>query len=85
MHDGSVVKLRKVDQDYDPSDRHKVIDYVWDAADRGEIATGLLFMEEANEDMHGFENTVDTPLVKLPYETLCPGSAALEEVQEEWR
>jgi 2-oxoglutarate ferredoxin oxidoreductase subunit beta len=85
MHDGSVVKLRKVDDDYDPSDRHGVIDYVWEAATRGEIATGLLFMEEANDDMHGFAQTVDRPLVDLPFSELCPGSAALDAIQKEWR
>jgi hypothetical protein len=35
--------------------------------------------------MHSFENTVDTPLVQIPYRSLCPGSAALDEIQEEWR
>jgi 2-oxoglutarate ferredoxin oxidoreductase subunit beta len=85
MHDGSVVKLRKVEEDYDASDRGAVIEYLGDVAGKGEIATGLLYLEEAGEDMHGFENTVETPLVDVPYETLCPGSAALDELQKEWR
>jgi len=85
MHDGSTIKLRKVDEDYDPTDRHAVIDFVWDAAAKGEVATGLLFLEETNPDMHSLANTTDTPLVDLPYETLCPGSAALEALQKEWR
>ena len=84
MHDGSVVKLRKVDPDYDPTDRPRVLDHVADVASREEIATGLLYIEEAGDDMHGFANTVDTPLVDLPYEGLCPGSTALEELQKEW-
>jgi 2-oxoglutarate ferredoxin oxidoreductase subunit beta len=84
MHDGSVVKLRKVDEDYDPSDRGAVLDYLGEAAAKGEVATGLLHLTEAGEDMHGFENTVGTPLVQVPYETLCPGSAALAELQKEW-
>lgn len=85
MHDGSVVNLRKVDADYDPSDRHSVIDHVWAAAKKGEIATGLLFMEETNQDMHGFANTVEQPLVDIPYSDLCPGRASLAEIQREWR
>jgi len=35
--------------------------------------------------MHDFEGTVDRPLVDVPYEVLCPGSAALAELQKEWR
>jgi len=84
MHDGSVVKLRKVDDSYDPTDRGAVLDYLGEAAGKGEIATGLLYLEESGEDMHGFENTVDTPLVQVPYESLCPGSNALAELQKDW-
>ena len=85
MHDGSVVRLRKVEESYDPSDRRAVLDYLGDVRARGEIATGLLYLEEAGADMHGFENTVDTPLVSIPFAELCPGSVALEEIQREWR
>jgi len=84
MHDGSVVKLRKVDESYDASNRRRVIDFLSEVAARGEIATGLLYLEESGEDMHGFENTVDTPLVQLPYEKLCPGNDALSALQKEW-
>ncbi len=85
MHDGSVVKLRKVEEGYEPTDRRAVLDYLAEVRSRGEIATGLLYLEEAGQDMHGFENTVDTPLVNIPFSTLCPGSGALEEIQREWR
>jgi 2-oxoglutarate/2-oxoacid ferredoxin oxidoreductase subunit beta len=85
MHDGSVVKLSKVADGYDPGDRRGVLDYLADARDKGEIATGLLYLEESGEDMHGFEHTVATPLVEIPHEDLCPGSAALDELQREWR
>jgi len=85
MHDGSVVKLTKVEEDFDPGDRQAVLDYLTAVAAKGEIATGLLYLEEAGDDMHGFENTVDTPLVDVPFADLCPGSAALDEIQREWR
>jgi len=84
MHDGSVVKLRKVDDDYDASNRRRVVDYLAETTAKGEVATGLLYLEESGADMHGFENTVDTPMVKIPYETLCPGSSALADIQKEW-
>ena len=77
MHDGSVVRLRKVDDTYDPSDRRAVLDFLGDAGSRGEIATGLLYLEESGDDMHGFENTVERPLVSVPYDARCPGSGAL--------
>jgi len=85
MHDGSVVKLRKVNEDYDPSDRGGVIDYLGETRSRGEIATGLLFLEQGRADMHGFHGTVDRPLVDLPFAELCPGRSALDDLQSEWR
>lgn len=84
MHDGSVIHLRKVEEDYDPTDRAAVIEYLGDVVRRGEIPTGLLYLAEAGADMHAFENTVDRALVDIPYEELCPGSALLEEIQKEW-
>lgn len=85
MHDGSVVKLRKVEDDYSPGDRRAVMNYLSDVSSRGEIATGLLYLEEAGVDMHGLENTVETPLANVPFGDLCPGSEALDEIQKEWR
>jgi 2-oxoglutarate/2-oxoacid ferredoxin oxidoreductase subunit beta len=84
MHDGSVVKLRKVDESYDPTSRHAVQDCLGECIVRGEIATGLLYLQESGKDMHGFENTVDVPLARIPYGDLCPGGAALAELQKEW-
>jgi 2-oxoglutarate ferredoxin oxidoreductase subunit beta len=84
MHDGSVVRFRKVAAHYDPTDRGAVLEYLRASRERGEVATGLLYLEESGVDLHGFENTVDQPLVDLPYESLCPGSAPLEELQKEW-
>lgn len=84
MHDGSVVNFRQVAAHYDPTDRGAVMEYLRASRAKGEVATGLLYLEESEMDMHVFENTVERPLVDLPFETLCPGSGALEELQKEW-
>ncbi|MDP2958955.1 MAG: 2-oxoacid:ferredoxin oxidoreductase subunit beta [Longimicrobiales bacterium] len=84
MHDGSVVKFRKVTPSYDPSDRGGVLEHLRVSRAKGEVSTGLLYLEGTSHDMHAFENTVDRPLVELPYETLCPGRSALDELQKEW-
>ena len=85
MHDGSVVRLHKIAQDYDPTDRDRAYAYVRAAQNRGEVATGLLYLSTDALEMHDIENTIDTPLVQLPYEELCPGSAALAELMEDFR
>jgi 2-oxoglutarate ferredoxin oxidoreductase subunit beta len=85
MHDGSVVRFRPVDASYDPTDRDAAYAEVRTHQDRGEVVTGLLYLEKGAPDMHGLNGTVSVPLSEIPYEELCPGDAALQELQEEFR
>ena len=91
MHDGSRIQFRKIPQDYDPTDRDAVYAYVRERQRASEVATGLLYVEEAPRDgtdavdFHGIQGTVDEPLARYPYEDLCPGSEALERLQARFR
>ena len=85
MHDGSTVRLRKVAEEYDPTDRDKAYQYVRDRQLKGEVVTGILYMDKATPDMHELGETVAAPLAFLPHEELCPGSAALDELMERFR
>jgi 2-oxoglutarate ferredoxin oxidoreductase subunit beta len=85
MHDGSILHFRSVPEGYDPTDRQKVISYLMQQQSRGEILTGLLFVDETVPDLHEMNNTSDTPLSQLPFEKLCPGAAELEKLQEDFR
>jgi 2-oxoglutarate ferredoxin oxidoreductase subunit beta len=85
MPDGSHVRFRRVTDDYDPTNRDAAYAFVRERQERGEIVTGLLYLEEGAPDMHDVAGTIETPLVDLPYETLCPGSKAMEALMEEFR
>ena len=85
MHDGSVVRFRPTGEGYDPTDRDAAYAHVRRLQGQGEVATGLLYLEEGGADMHALLGTVAEPLVDLPYEQLCPGNAALDELQREFR
>ncbi len=85
MHDGSTIMFRSVAEEYDPTDREAALSYLGASQAKGEVATGLLYLDESGAEMHDFENTVDRPLVDIPFADLCPGSAGLEELQKEWR
>jgi 2-oxoglutarate ferredoxin oxidoreductase subunit beta len=85
MHDGSVVRFRKVAADYDPTDRTAVWSYLQARQSTGEIPVGLLFLDEKGIEMHQGARTVDTPLTRLAFEELCPGAAALQKIQEAYR
>jgi 2-oxoglutarate ferredoxin oxidoreductase subunit beta len=53
--------------------------------EHGEIATGLLYLDESMPEIHEMSQTSDRPMVDIPFEELCPGSSALEQLQEEYR
>jgi len=85
LHDGSRIVLREAASDYDPSDRGRALAHLEACRARGEIATGLLHLAEDAQDMHAIASTCDAPLNTLPFESLCPGSAALEALQDRMR
>jgi 2-oxoglutarate ferredoxin oxidoreductase subunit beta len=85
LHDGSVLRFRSVPKDYDPSDRVRVNEYLQERAASGDIVTGLLLADESAPDLHEMSETPDEALTKVPYEKLCPGAAALDELMEEYR
>ncbi|MEJ8572957.1 2-oxoacid:ferredoxin oxidoreductase subunit beta [Microbaculum marinum] len=80
LHDGAVMKLHKLAEDYDPSDRGAVLSALNRHREAGEVATGLLYLDADETDLHGLIDTVPAPLNSLQDADLCPGNAALEEI-----
>jgi len=78
QHDGSVLRLRKLHPDYDPTDRVKAMDYIQQHQAKGEVVTGLLYVMPESSDLHEHLHTVETPLNQLGERELCPGAVALE-------
>ena len=85
MHDGSWVRLRKVAEDYDPTDRDRAYSYIRERHDEGEVVTGLLYINADSRDMHAQNETVDGSLYDMPYELLSPGAAELDKLQQRFR
>ena len=85
LHDGSWLRLRKVAEDYDPSDRDRAYAYIRDRQKDGEVVTGLLYISADSKDMHAQSDTVADALIDLPFEQLCPGNAELQKMQARFR
>ena len=85
QHDGSILKLSKIDPSYDPHDKAKVMAHLQERHAAGEVVTGLLYLEDEAEDLHHHLNTVATPLNHLSEKELCPGTAKLAEINDEYR
>jgi len=80
QHDGSVLRLRKLAADHDPTNRIKAMNFLQEHAAKGEVITGLLYVQPDSSDLHENLNTVETPLNSLTERELCPGNVALERI-----
>ncbi|MDI1270432.1 MAG: 2-oxoacid:ferredoxin oxidoreductase subunit beta [Polaromonas sp.] len=85
QHDGSSLRFRKLHADYDPTDRYAALSYMNAHQARGEVVTGLLYVDPLATDLHVALNTSDTALNKLDAAALCPGARVLEKVNSSLR
>ena len=82
MHDGSRLYLKKLEQDYDPTDRGTALRVLRETAEKGEYATGILYVEPAKYDFTTLLNLVDEPLATLPLERVRPSKEVLDSIME---
>ncbi len=80
MHDGSMLALRKLSDAWDPLDRQSAMNAIINAKAKKEILTGLLYMNPNSENLHSVLETTDIPLNSLKEDVLCPGNAALADI-----
>ncbi len=85
MHDGSHLRLRKLQRDFDPTDRLKSLMALEEADAKGEILTGVLYLNPAKPTFLELLNLTDEPVATLPESRVRPCRAVLEEVMDELR
>jgi len=85
MHDGTTIRLHKLEKDWDPMNRLSAINAVQNAKQKSEILTGLLYMDRDSLDLHGLLKTADRPLNSLTEADLCPGSETLAKINSSLR
>ena len=85
MHDGSRLRLRKLEEDYDPTKKIHAITRLTEAREKGEILTGVLYLNTQAPTFLDMLNITDDPLATLPASVVRPGREVLEQVMEEMR
>lgn len=80
LHDGSRLQLRKLDSDYDATDRIGAMRSLAEAHLRGEVLTGALYVDTQKSSFLELLNIVDEPLGTLPQERTRPGKEVLDKV-----
>ncbi|PWU03730.1 MAG: 2-oxoglutarate ferredoxin oxidoreductase subunit beta [Terriglobia bacterium] len=85
LHDGSHLRIRKVGRDFDPTDRLAALSALEEAEAKGEVLTGVLYLNTSKPTFLELLNMVEEPLATLPESRVRPPAAALHEVMEELR
>jgi 2-oxoglutarate ferredoxin oxidoreductase subunit beta len=85
LHDGSRLYLKKVSEDYNPTDKHAALRLLQETDKRGEFATGILYVAPGKQDLVDLLNIVDEPLATLSLSRVRPPKSALDEFMEAHR
>src|SRR5216684_5305739 len=82
MHDGSHLRLRKLHEDFDPTNRITAISALMTAHAKDEVLTGIFYVDTKKPSFTEMLNLVDEPLGTLPDQRVRPGKAVLDEVMQ---
>jgi 2-oxoglutarate ferredoxin oxidoreductase subunit beta len=84
MHDGPTIKLKKLERDYDPTNRLAALGLLLEAQEKQEFITGLIYYNEGRQTLPEVMSLDDTPLAEMPAERLRPSRDALAAVMAEF-
>src|SRR5512141_382107 len=82
LHDGSHIRLKKLREDYDPTNKNSAFELLHEAKDKNEFLTGLIYVEPAKKDFLTLMGLPDEPLVMMPPEKVRPSREALAAIME---
>jgi len=82
LHDGSHLRLRKLHQDYAPTDKALALKMLMESHEKGEVLTGVFYVDTQQPDFSTLLNMVDEPLATLPEERVRPSRAVLAEIMQ---
>ena len=85
MHDGSHLRIRKLERDFDPTDRLAALAALEDAEAKGEVLTGVLYVNTHKPTFIEQLNMCEEPVSTLPEAKVRPSQAVLDQVMEELR
>lgn len=82
MFDGSTVVIKKLESDYDPTDKMQALNKLEEARTNNWLLTGLLFVDPNVPVLFDKYNIPETPLNRLGNDKLRPAEAVLDAVNE---
>src|SRR5450631_2284602 len=85
MHDGSSLRLRKLEEDYDPTNKIGAVKRLMESHEADEVLTGIFYLNTTAPNFIEMLDMTDQPLATLPESVTRPSRKVLEECMEELR
>ena len=85
MHDGSSLRLRKLEEEYDPTDKIQAVSRLMKSHEEGEVLTGVFYINEKAPSFIDMLNIADQPLATLPESMTRPSREVLAKCMDELR
>jgi 2-oxoglutarate ferredoxin oxidoreductase subunit beta len=85
MHDGSRLQLKKLDRDYDATDRVGALRLLAESHEKDEMLTGVFYVNTTAPSFIEQLNLTGDSLARMPQEKVRPSRQALDEIMEELR
>jgi 2-oxoglutarate ferredoxin oxidoreductase subunit beta len=84
MHDGSHIRLKKLDSSHDPTDRFAAMRLLEEAHLKQEFITGLIYVNESRVSFPELEHLPEDALARLPEAKTRPSREALAKALAEY-
>jgi len=76
------ITMRKIEESYDPTNKVGALRLLTESHDKGEVITGLFYVNTKQENFLSLLNVVDEPLATLPESKVRPPKEVLDEVMQ---
>jgi 2-oxoglutarate ferredoxin oxidoreductase subunit beta len=80
MHDGSTVILKKLEREYDPTNRRRALEILEEANANNWLITGIIYIDTNVPNLIEIHNLVETPLNRLQEKDIRPGRETIDKV-----
>lgn len=82
MHDGSTVVLKKLEHDYDPTNRSRAIELLEEANRKNWLITGLIYIDTQQPSLFDIYDLTDKPLNRLSEDQIRPPKETMDQINQ---
>ncbi|MEE4194083.1 MAG: 2-oxoacid:ferredoxin oxidoreductase subunit beta [Anaerolineae bacterium] len=80
LHDDSVIRLKKLDKDYDPTSRRDAFRILEESEENHQLVTGLIYVDPEIPSIFDRYDLVEEPLNRLSPDRLRPSRESIDEL-----